>query len=382
MPDTTVRPLDVSVPLQVTATQVKLPKLTLTEDGKRLQLITQRHAASPQLFGAPVGPHKKAGTTLYQQYQRGLIAHRLNQGVTATYGAIAARYAALGGPAGFLGLPLTDEVVTADGHGRYTAFDGGDVYWRADLGAWDVYGAIRQHWLEMGGVKGKAGYPVGGEEAAPAGSGALRQSRFERGVVYWGPHGCLFAPARMQFWLTGLYCHDESNEWSDQDEPYVSVGVVAPGGKGGSVTTPVFDVDAGSRIHHEQLVYEGPTRELVLGAVVMENDEGDPHAFGKVFAGAIQTAVTAGATAVAGGAGTAVASALGPVYTALGNALSAAIGAGDDKVGSVTRQLPLPEVVGYLTKGETGTPPRDFSIRVGNDPDEGSYQLFFRIEPA
>jgi uncharacterized protein with LGFP repeats len=50
-------------------------------------------------------------------------------------GAIRDKWLALGGPSSFLGQPLTDELGTPDGVGRFNHFQGGSIYWTPTIGA-------------------------------------------------------------------------------------------------------------------------------------------------------------------------------------------------------------------------------------------------------
>lgn len=86
---------------------------------------------------------------------------------------------------GFIGYPLTDEIVLSDGIGRRQEFQGAWIYWHAMTGAHNIQGAIRDKWLESGGERGPLGYPSTDEVVAPDGNG--RFNRFERGMVYWSP---------------------------------------------------------------------------------------------------------------------------------------------------------------------------------------------------
>lgn len=100
----------------------------------------------------------------------------------AVYGAIGAKYAALGGEGGFLGKPLTDELGTPDGIGRYNHFEGGSIYWTPQTGAFEVHGAIRDKWASLGWERSSLGYPISDEQNRPGGG---RMSRFQKGVIYW-----------------------------------------------------------------------------------------------------------------------------------------------------------------------------------------------------
>ena len=98
-------------------------------------------------------------------------------------GYIGVHYAALGGPSGVLGGPLTDELATPSGYGRYNVFAGGSIYWTPATGAWAVGGAIRDRWSSLGWEAGPLGYPTSDERVTPNGRG--RYGLFQGGAVYW-----------------------------------------------------------------------------------------------------------------------------------------------------------------------------------------------------
>ena len=52
--------------------------------------------------------------------------------------AIDDKYAALGGPGGFLGQPTSSEAGLPDGRGRHRHFQGGSIYWSPETGAHEV----------------------------------------------------------------------------------------------------------------------------------------------------------------------------------------------------------------------------------------------------
>jgi uncharacterized protein with LGFP repeats len=107
------------------------------------------------------------------------------------HGFIGRHYDELGGPAGPLGFPVTDELGTPDGVGRYNHFsrpDGASVYWTPATGAHAVYGAIRAEWAALGWERGPLGYPVTDELGTPDGVGRYNHfSRADGASVYWSP---------------------------------------------------------------------------------------------------------------------------------------------------------------------------------------------------
>lgn len=103
--------------------------------------------------------------------------------------AIDDKYAQLGGPGGWLGPPVDEgagsaEMDTSDGRGRCRDFQNGSIYWSAATGAWEVHGDIRIKWAQLGGVA-KIGFPLTDEMGTPNGAG--RYNHFENGSIYWTP---------------------------------------------------------------------------------------------------------------------------------------------------------------------------------------------------
>jgi hypothetical protein len=121
----------------------------------------------------------------------GFVSWHPEIGAFAVWGAIGERWVQIGREQ--FGYPLTDETPTADGRGRYNEFRAmqlsgrpeASIYWSPDTGAHEVYGAIRDKWSEMNRELGSLGYPIAPEEDAPGG----RQQRFQRGIVFWSAGG-------------------------------------------------------------------------------------------------------------------------------------------------------------------------------------------------
>lgn len=108
----------------------------------------------------------------------------------AVYGAIGDKYNALGGPGGVLGQPRSDEADAPHG-GRFNDFEHGSIYWHPSIGAYAVWGAIRGKWWEVGGVN--YGYPITDELPTPDGRGRFNHFRAihlpgqPEASIYWTP---------------------------------------------------------------------------------------------------------------------------------------------------------------------------------------------------
>jgi uncharacterized protein with LGFP repeats len=103
------------------------------------------------------------------------------------HGDIRVKWAQLHGEEGFLGFPVTDELGTPDGRGRFSHFQGGSIYWTPQTGAHEVHGGIRQRWADMGWERSRLGYPLSDEKSSSDPGG--RVSSFEGGSIFWKPDG-------------------------------------------------------------------------------------------------------------------------------------------------------------------------------------------------
>ena len=137
----------------------------------------------------------------------------------AVSGAIAVKYAALGGARSALGAPLTDELATPDGRGRFNHFQGGSIYWTEQTGAFEVRGAIHGSWARSGWERGVLGYPVTDELGTPDGTG--RFNHFQGGSIYWTPatgarmvRGAIREAWRQQGWEQGSLGYPTSDEYA------------------------------------------------------------------------------------------------------------------------------------------------------------------------
>jgi uncharacterized protein with LGFP repeats len=118
-------------------------------------------------------------------FQGGFIYWSSQSGAHVVWGAISARWLGMGAENGPLGFPLTDELVTPDGRGRYNHFQGGSIYWTPQTGAHVVWGSIRAEWAALGWERSALGYPLTDEMTTPDGRG--RYNHFQGGSIYWTP---------------------------------------------------------------------------------------------------------------------------------------------------------------------------------------------------
>lgn len=132
-------------------------------------------AAAPAALAAPAATASTAGTSTASATAAAPVVR----------GAIGARYASLGGRAGFLGAPLANEAPTYPRFGAFQNFQGGSIFWSPATGAWEVHGAIREKWFSQRAENGPLGFPTSNELKSTTTPGAA--STFERGVITWAP---------------------------------------------------------------------------------------------------------------------------------------------------------------------------------------------------
>ncbi|MEV0895356.1 polysaccharide deacetylase family protein [Actinoplanes sp. NPDC049802] len=130
---------------------------------------------------ATTGPMRATTTgTEVQWFQKGRLYYSAATGAHEVHGSILTKYRAMGTVGSFLRYPTADERGGA-GSGRYSTFQGGSIYWSSATGAHEVHGSIRTKWLALGGEAGYLGYPRSDEKAVSVG----RASQFQGGNVYW-----------------------------------------------------------------------------------------------------------------------------------------------------------------------------------------------------
>jgi len=158
-----------------------------------------------------------------QNFTGGIIYWSPTTGAYEVHGAILDHYLTVGGPSSPLGLPTTDESPSADGVGRYNNFaTGGALYWSPTVGAHEVHGAIDGKWGALGWEMGPQGYPVTDEQ--PSADGVGRYNDFQNGSIYWTPtvgaqsiQGAIKAKWAQDQWETGFLGYPLTDERTTPD---------------------------------------------------------------------------------------------------------------------------------------------------------------------
>jgi uncharacterized protein with LGFP repeats/L,D-peptidoglycan transpeptidase YkuD (ErfK/YbiS/YcfS/YnhG family) len=136
------------------------------------------------LLGSPTGEETGGLTNggASQSFQGGAIVWSPSSAARVSTGSIRSRWLNLDGERGFLGYPTTDEIQGAKG-GVYQMYQGGAVNWSSATGAYATGGAIRGAWAAQGFESGPLGLPVSGETGGLTGGGVYQM--FQGGAVNW-----------------------------------------------------------------------------------------------------------------------------------------------------------------------------------------------------
>lgn len=224
-------------------------------EAKRLALASSGDGmGEPRSALAPV-----PGTDVWQQmFDNAWVLWRPDTGacVLCRGGAIATRYAELGGPLGSLGSPIDDET-NARG-GAYCRFSrpGSAIVWHPSLGIHETHGSVGQYWLNvLGGPEGPWGFPVSDDYDRGGGERAVD---FEGGtLVRHDDHGVGEVPREQDFeidrWLTLL---DEPPRRPGGSGRVAVVGVRSDATGGGGCTLFYTAATAGhlARVHDPAVI--------------------------------------------------------------------------------------------------------------------------------
>lgn len=286
---------------------------------------------------------------LYQHFQGGSLYWHDGH-LHEIHGAIRDKWATLGWERSPLGYPVTDEMVTPDGTGRYNHFQHGSIYWTPQTGAWEVHGAIREKWAELGWERSWLGYPISDETNFPEDG---KVSVFEHGSIYWWPDTGAIELHDVAVHYTGIVCFGETDndQLSSADEPYVVMGVINPTGTSTFRTQIYEGVDAGESRPDLIELYRGKPGGLTISVLFMEHDDGDPDKYKAAMQTAVGTAFT-GITALIAiipVVGPVIAGVIGPILSAVaptvGAELNRLLDTEDDVIGETTLALTAKQMI-------------------------------------
>lgn len=311
-------------------------------------------------------------------------------GANAIWGDIRRKWAEAGWERSVLGYPVTDELPTPDGVGRFNHFsNAGSIYWTPHTGSAVVYGDIRKRWEALGWERSYLGYPTSDETDFPEGG---RANTFEHGGIYWWPDTGAIDLRDVVVHYTGIYCFGET-DWdqsSSSDEPYVILSVTTP--KTASTTrSKIYDDVDGKEARPDLIeLYRGKPYGMNLGTVLMENDFGDPNRYKADVEKAVMGVHSVGTAAlglipIVGPAVAAIAGpALGSLMPSIAGAINDLFDWGDDRIGGTTVTVSARQMVLLAARTNNSTF-KNIGFKIETELISGSgasYKAYFGIVPA
>jgi hypothetical protein len=143
--------------------------------------------AQNHFLGEPISTELQTpdGRGRFNHFQGGSIYWTPQADARIIHGAIRDKWASLDWERGFLGYPTSDQAVTPNGKGQYVHFGSASIYWTNETGAHVVLGDIRNAWQSVGWENSALGFPITDETVTPDRRG--RFSHFQGGSIYWTP---------------------------------------------------------------------------------------------------------------------------------------------------------------------------------------------------
>jgi LGFP repeat len=116
-------------------------------------------------------------------FERGAILKGGNGTMVVVYGEMYLSYRKHGGVEGWIGLPLFDEFRYDDQIAASQYFKNADIYWKQDLGAFEVHGSIKDKYRPLIPM---LGFPISDENSILKNGREIgRSSNFESGTIFW-----------------------------------------------------------------------------------------------------------------------------------------------------------------------------------------------------
>ena len=251
-----------------------------------------------------------------------------------------------------------------------------------------VFGAIGDKWLELGGLTSFLGMPTSDELNFDQ-DGKVRF--FLGGTIYfWGDTGAMAVPNNtIAVRYSGFNCFGTSDGRGD-DEPYFLFGVSGPGFQNATRTRIFEDVSPHSNVADSLELFRGAPVGIGIDVTLMEHDSGDPDKYRSFVERAVNEAgpkITEALTLVpAVGQVLSIGArvALEALHDDIVDALNELLGTGDDKLGQQLIHLTPKQMIVLATR----TPINDlggvrFRLQTGLFDGEGSsYKACFDIAPA
>lgn len=323
------------------------------------------------------------GVGRYQDFERGTISWHPELGAFWTWGAIRDRWVAMGREQ--WGYLLCDEVDAGDGRGKINHYrtmqladrPDASIYWTPETGAIEVYGGIRARWIELGWQNSWLGYPRVPERDVTDGG---RVTDFEHGSIYWWSDLGAIDIGSIALRYRGINCFGTSDPIG-RDDPKILLATAADDGRRTDYTTSYNDVAAGGSFPAMHVIYQGPPIGVALPVTLIERDSGDMTDLKTKF----DQAIADGAEAARAGLGSATHPLVGELAAGIVKAVGPSIRDffvdwfGDDIIESKTELVSPKDFCRYARTASQMEQDVQFHFFSYLTDGDGTYKAYFDV---
>jgi hypothetical protein len=154
----------------------------------------------------------KAGASVARTLYGAILAHFLATGATSTWG-----------------FPLTDERDVLQGAtsiGRMNELENCTIYYSGATGAFEVHGDIRTKYRDLGGPAGQLGFPTSDEGDIPGASAPARYNTFQNGSLLWfGSFATMTVATSFTLFLSKVDTIESEGLFMGQNDVYMQITV-------------------------------------------------------------------------------------------------------------------------------------------------------------
>jgi LGFP repeat-containing protein/concanavalin A-like lectin/glucanase superfamily protein len=243
-------------------------------------------------LGLPVSPAVGVGGGARQEFQHAQMY--LKSGASKAFevhGAILGKFLSSGATAVW-GFPVSNEgdlTSNAAPIGRTSEFEGCTIYWSAGTGAFEAHGDIRDRYRSLGGPAGNLGFPTSDETDVPGAGAPARYNTFQNGSIVWfGSTAETYVCVPFDINL-GRVDTVESEGWGrGQNDVYMNATLADNGhvihaeripSSGDSDGNNIYDVEKTFDLGPVGIVPNDPNRIITFGLDVWDSDwpDDDDH---------------------------------------------------------------------------------------------------------
>lgn len=180
-----------------------------------------------KVLGFPKKKEKNISGGKEQEFQKCRMYYKNGEGrAHEVHGSILTKFLRIGGVNKF-GFPMSNESDVKKGNrviGKFSEFENCTIYWKRDVGAFEVHGDIRRKYKELNGPCSALGFPTSDESNVPNRSGKI--NTFEKGSILWfGSYSDIRVALPFKIRIQRLETKESEGHFQGQNDLYFFVKV-------------------------------------------------------------------------------------------------------------------------------------------------------------